>query len=93
MSKSFKGFHRGQCSCKQKYIIIFLEWVKTHSNLHTSDKQPQHSNHGKGGVCEQLAAVAKQIHPDLNPGAKQSRTKEIPDNVLVNAMAPPAKKH
>jgi hypothetical protein len=59
--------------------------------MQASDERPQRSTRGQGGARAQLAAVAERIRPDLNPGAKRSRMKEIPTNVLVNAMAPPVK--
>lgn len=61
------------------------------SKEQASDERPHRSTRGQGGVLAQLAAVGERIRPDLNRGTKQSRTKEIPTNVPVNAMAPPAK--
>lgn len=61
------------------------------TNLQASGERPQRSNRGKGGAREQLAAIGERIRPDLNPGVKRQRTKAIPDDVLVNPMAPPAK--
>ena len=61
----------------------------------TSDERPHRSTRGQGGAHAQLAAVADLIRPDLKPGPKagpkRPRTKEIPPNVPVNAMAPPVK--
>jgi hypothetical protein len=61
--------------------------------MQASDERPHRSNRGQGGARAQLAAVAELIRPDLHPGAKRSKTKtkDIPTNVPVNAMAPPAK--
>ena len=44
-----------------------------------------------GGARAQLESVSERIRPDLNPGVKRTRTKEIPEETPVNAMAPPAK--
>ena len=66
--------------------------VKILSNVQASGERPLRSTHGKGGAHAQLAAVAECIRPDLNQGAKHSKTKEIPNNVPVNFMAPPEKK-
>ena len=58
------------------------------------DERPHHSNCGQGGALAQLAAVAEWIHPDLNPDkVKQSKTKAIPTDMPINAMAPPEKQH
>jgi len=63
-----------------------------HSNvMKASCEWPHRSTCGKGGACAQLAAVAEHICPDLHQGAKQSKTREIPINVPVNAMVPPVK--
>jgi hypothetical protein len=57
-----------------------------------ASERPIRSTRGKGGARAQLASVADRIRPDLNPGAKRSRTKEVPQDVPVNAMAPPPAK-
>ena len=57
------------------------------------DGRPYRLTRGQNGARAQLATVAELIRPDLNPQAatKRPRTKEIPTNVQVNVMAPPAK--
>lgn len=59
--------------------------------LQASDERPHRSTRGQGGARAQLDAVGELIRPDLKPKAKRTKTKEIPSNVPVNAMAPPAK--
>ena len=63
--------------------------------MQASDERPYRTTCGQGGAHAQLATVGELIRPDLNPlaGEKQSKTKAIPTNVPVNAMAPPAKQH
>lgn len=60
--------------------------------IQVSGERPQRSTRGKGGARAQLAAVADLIRPDLNPGVKRPKTKEIPKDVPFNAMAPPTKR-
>ena len=62
--------------------------------IQASGQRPQRSTRGQGGARAQLAAVADRIRPDLNPGTKRQRTnlKEIPADMPLNSMAPPAKK-
>ena len=61
-------------------------------NLHATGGRPRRSTHGQGGALAQLAAAAERIRPDLNPAAmKRTKTKNIPDNVPINTMAPPEK--
>ena len=58
-------------------------------NLHATGGRPHRSTHGQGGAFAQLAVAAERIQPDLNPAAmKRTKTKDIPDNVPINAMAP-----
>lgn len=59
--------------------------------IQASGERPQRSTRGKGGARAQLASVAERIRPDLNPGVKRPRTKDIPTDVPLNAMAPPTK--
>lgn len=61
--------------------------------MHASGERPYRTTRGQGGARAQLAAVGELIRPDLNLGEKRSKTKAIPTNVPVNAMAPPAKQH
>ena len=61
-------------------------------NLHATGGRPHRSTRGQGGTFAQLAVVTESIQSDLNPAAvKRTKMKDIPDNVPINAMAPPEK--
>ena len=80
------------CKVCHYFLTVALDIILICVQTFQSDQRPHCSNHGQGGALEQLAVVAKCICPDLDPDqVKQSKTKVIPTNVPINAMAPPEK--
>lgn len=82
-----------QCSGRGwRYVVISYSKNFSASVASVLGDRPLRSNRGKGGASAQLAAFGELIRPDLHKATgKRPRTTNIPTNVPLNAMAPPAK--